>query len=313
MIALLVLTHFVVPLLLTAVVAGWRFPSRLHAALFALVAGSYVVWIGLAGRWDWFGYALRYLWGLALVGAVAAGSSRIRTLPWLPARRRKWLSAAILFAFVLPFASASAFALRGRSRPPGAAAPLVFPLRGGVYYVAHGGATRHVNYHLDYGAQRYAVDLTALRSPGVRAAGLYPGELERYAVFGRAVLSPCDGTVVATADGLPDLLPSRLDRARPAGNHVVLRCADALVLLAHLQRGSIGAVPGQVVGGGEPLARVGNSGQTTEPHLHIHAVRASSGDPFRGEAVPIVFDGRFLARNALVAAGDERAVTYWRW
>jgi hypothetical protein len=312
-IALLVATHLVVPLLLSAVIARWRFPSRLHAALFALVSTSYVLWIGLAGRWDWFGYGLRYLWALALVGAVAVCSSRIRALPWRPAGRRQWLSGAILFAFVLPFASASAFALCGRSRPPAAAAPLVFPLRDGVYYVAHGGATRHVNYHHDYGAQRYAVDLTALRSPGVRAAGLYPGELERYAIFGRPVLSPCAGTVVATADGLPDLPPARLDRERPAGNHVVLRCADALVLLAHLQRGSIGVVPGQVVEGGEPLARVGNSGQTTEPHLHLHAVRAASGDPFRGEAVPMVFDGRFLVRNALVAAGAERAMTYWRW
>lgn len=138
------------------------------------------------------------------------------------------------------------------------------------------------------------VELDAL---GLRAHGIYPTVLERYVIFGRTVHSPCDGTVTTMVDGLPDQVPPAMDRNNPAGNHLVIACQDVNVLLAHLHAGSIVVRSGDRVTRGQPLGRVGNSGNTSEPHLHIHAVRAGSGDGLTGDGVPILFDGTFAVRN----------------
>jgi murein DD-endopeptidase MepM/ murein hydrolase activator NlpD len=85
------------------------------------------------------------------------------------------------------------------------------------------------------------------------------------------------------------------DEKNVAGNHVVVRCGDADVWLAHLRRGTVAVRSGASVTRGALLGRAGNSGNTTEPHLHVHAERG-------GRAVPVRFDGRWLVRNATVSA-----------
>ena len=72
------------------------------------------------------------------------------------------------------------------------------------------------------------------------------------------------------------------------------------VLLAHMKRGSVAVKKGEVVEGGRLLGKVGNSGNTSEPHLHVHAIRTGSGSTLEGEGVPIEFDGRFLIRGSLI-------------
>lgn len=72
------------------------------------------------------------------------------------------------------------------------------------------------------------------------------------------------------------------------------------VVLAHMTEGSVAVGEGQEVEEGQFLGRVGNSGNTSEPHLHIHAVRTGSGSILEGEGVPVLFDGRFPVRNGLV-------------
>ncbi len=78
-----------------------------------------------------------------------------------------------------------------------------------------------------------------------------------------------------------------------------------MVVLAHLMKGSISVVEGDYVRAGAPLGRVGNSGNTTEPHLHIHAVRGSTPDSILvSEGVPILFGGRFPVRNRVISTED---------
>jgi murein DD-endopeptidase MepM/ murein hydrolase activator NlpD len=55
---------------------------------------------------------------------------------------------------------------------------------------------------------------------------------------------------------------------------------------------SVSVAPGDRLAPGDPIARVGNSGNTTEPHLHVHAF-----DQGTGEGVPMTFDGREPVRN----------------
>jgi hypothetical protein len=72
------------------------------------------------------------------------------------------------------------------------------------------------------------------------------------------------------------------------------------VELAHLQRRSVRVAAGDPVTAGTPLGLVGNSGNTSEPHLHVHA------ETDAGEGVPMTFEGRFLIRNDRWSQADDR-------
>ncbi|MGH9535371.1 MAG: M23 family metallopeptidase [Terriglobales bacterium] len=180
------------------------------------------------------------------------------------------------------------------------------PLAPGVYFVGQGGGSGMVNHHYPSESQRYALDITRLNGIGMRAWGLFPGDLRRFAIYGAAVCSPCDGTVTGVVDGLPDMEPwAQRDIMNIAGNHIVILCrpgpvrdANVYVGLAHLQPASVAVRPGDAVRAGQLLARVGNSGNSTEPHLHIHA--KIGGEPdcmLDGRGVPLTIRGRLLTRN----------------
>jgi murein DD-endopeptidase MepM/ murein hydrolase activator NlpD len=83
-----------------------------------------------------------------------------------------------------------------------------------------------------------------------------------------------------------------------AGNHVLMKCRDAWVLLGHMQRGTVRVAKGAAVSSGALVGQVGNSGNTFEPHLHIHAqTPGTDAAPLGGEPLHIRFDGRFPHRN----------------
>jgi hypothetical protein len=168
--------------------------------------------------------------------------------------------------------------------------------------VRHGGHSLLTNYHAAYPIQSYALDLAVVDRLGrsVRRGGLFPRHLTTYRSFGQAVLAPCDGVVLTCQDGLPDLPVGQMDPERPAGNHVVIQVSEQpgiLLLLAHLQSGSLCVEPGQCVRAGEPLGRIGNSGNTSEPHLHLHAQELVDG---QWRAVPLTLAGRRVRRNSLI-------------
>ncbi len=172
---------------------------------------------------------------------------------------------------------------------------LVFPLRNGTYYVAHGGNSPVINYHNVDGTHRYALGIARLGPYRTRAAGLYPRDPGAYAIFDDRLYSPCDGTVTHAVDGLPNLVPPESDREHPAGNHIILECDDypgVKIVMAHLMNGSVAVKPGRRVRAGETIGRVGNSGSSTEPHLHIHAAKGGDpASPLDGAGVPITFGG----------------------
>ena len=102
------------------------------------------------------------------------------------------------------------------------------------------------------------------------------------------------------------MLVPEVDREHLAGNHVMLRCAEANthmnsgadVLLGHLRPGSVQVRAGARVAAGDWLGSVGNSGNTGEPHLHVHAQRPGPvGAPLGGDPLPLVFGGRFPVRG----------------
>jgi len=100
---------------------------------------------------------------------------------------------------------------------------------------------------------------------------------EEFFAFGKNVLSPAAGTVVAVEGSRPDGVPGKIDReAEPEGNFVVLDLgSNVWAFFLHLRSGSVAVKPGQKVKAGDVLAQVGSSGRGLEPSLHIHLQDAS--------------------------------------
>lgn len=273
--------------------------DRISWLLRAAYSAAFVAYILAVGRWDIITVYARYVLGAVFLLAVLISGLHARRLPWIAeSPRRRWVQYTTSVVCLIGFSEFLVWALIGHMKPDEPRqAPLEFPLAGGWFYVGQGGAATIVNHHYRFPAQRYALDVLALSNLGVRARGLYPRELDRYVIFDHPVLSPCDGEVVAAVDELADQVPPQTDRGHIAGNHIVIACDRVEVLLAHLKQGSLQVNSGTNVASGDFVARVGNTGNTSEPHLHIHAVEANTGGVFRGKAVPMLFGGSFLARN----------------
>jgi hypothetical protein len=200
------------------------------------------------------------------------------------------------------FAPLAIIALKGR-RCPGKAVKAIFPLRGGIYCIAAGGSNALLNHHYPARYARFALDIVKLNRYGFRAYGFYPRDLTKYLAYGETVTSPIEGTIAKAVDGIPDSVPPHQDTESPAGNYVMIKhhSTGALVLLAHLQQGSLLVREGQLVRPRQAIGRVGNSGLSTEPHLHVSCeVDENQEYNLDGEGLPLLLDGKFLYRNSLI-------------
>lgn len=209
------------------------------------------------------------------------------------------------------FAAAALCAYLAR-RGPGQEIVLRFPFDTGRLMALQAGSLRLTNAHVaclskpEKRGQSFAVDLVALGPLGLSARSLRPRRVEQFPIHGLAVLSPVAGLVTRVVDHAPDQAIGDTDRDHPMGNHVWLEWqgpeGPVEALLAHLQPGSISVRPGDRVQPGQRLGAVGNSGNTSEPHLHLHVQRtAATTNPLEADPVPIRFEGLGVPyRNMLV-------------
>lgn len=292
-----------------ALIAGlaWARPrSRGSWLAGVLVVGTYLAALAVIGQ---FGTPLPWYAPLvyaALAAAAAALAWRRRRHDRPSPAGRLWLWSRLAVAVGL--AVLTGIAVAGYRAPQAPTVDLRFPLDNGHYYVAAGGSSLLINHHLvtlddpfrrDYRGQSFGVDITALNALGRSASGLMPTDPAAYVIFGRPVHAPCSGRVLRRQDGAPDMPVPRRDLSQPLGNHVIIGCRGVRVVLAHLRNGSVAVSVGDRLEAGDVVGRVGNSGQTTAPHLHIHAQRAGARyAPLRADPVVIRFDDRYPVRNA---------------
>ena len=305
---------FLLQLALPLFFIGWVAMAPLNSrfGVFCQIVGtaSGLFALALTGLWLFPPWWTPYVFAVLLVAATLIGWRRRRAfVSPLPSRWKDRIFAAMFLAIGGWGVVQSANALAGHVPQSGEIVDLTFPLKGGTFLVVNGGSNLSVNPHvmtLDasmarfhaYRGQSYGVDIVKLNAWGLRAKGLQPNEPSAYDIYGDPVFAPCNGVVLIASDGLPDMQPPLMDREHMAGNHVLLRCKNADVLLGHLKPGSVVVAAGIQVNVGDLIANVGNSGNTGEPHLHIHCQqRGTSSEPLSGNPLPMRFDGRFLVRN----------------
>jgi hypothetical protein len=259
------------------------------------IAASYIALLYYIGSWGWFGNMTRYTLPLVLV--VIAVLTYPSTYDMITASSLIAVEPLISIFVGSIFIILLVITLIKRKLNM-SALNLLFPLHGGTYLVAQGGNSHLVNIHVVSQSQRYAIDIVKINAVGLRARGLYPSDPNQYAIFRDEIVSPCDGTVAAVEDGFTDYSPPEHDPEHRAGNYVAIECSGATIYMVHLLKGSICVKVGEYVQKGKVIGRVGNSGNTTEPHLHIHAEEGPYPGHFSGNAgIPIKFNGRFLIRN----------------
>lgn len=156
----------------------------------------------------------------------------------------------------------------------------------GNWFVYWGGRTVLDNYHAVDPQQRFAYDLLI-----ARAGSTHRGKGTRnsdFFCFGQPVLAPAPATVVAAVDGIAGNRPGQLNEKHPLGNHVILEHnPQEFSFLAHLEEGSVAVARGQHVRAGQVLGKCGNSGRSSEPHLHFHM--QSTGELGAGAGLPSQF------------------------
>jgi hypothetical protein len=184
-----------------------------------------------------------------------------------------------------------------------AAKPIVIgaPLRGSDWVAGNGPNNRSghrralipVNGHAAI-AQRFAIDWVQLKAGSATFTG-DAKDNKSYKAYGSDVLAVADATVAATKDGIPENIPGENSRAVPmtletaTGNHVVLDLGGGnYCMYAHLQPGRLKVKTGDRVKRGQVLGLLGNSGNSTEPHLHFQVMDGPS--PLGAEGLPYLID-----------------------
>jgi hypothetical protein len=309
---ILVLTvHLMIPLILVV----WTWRRNYHTVtdwiLQILLLVSYSAFVFLMGAWMFAGFYLRYAIVFLSIAALIRSFLKIRHLG--PSPRSSWQAwvgngSRLLVSIILIYLIVGAIQAHFYDETP---VNLSFPFKNGVYAVFEGGNGKRsplMNYH--YGASahkganvnrsmKYAVDVTKLSIWGNDANGVLPRDNAKYAIFNEVLYSPCDGLAYDVVDKWPNEMPFGDKAPYNVGNHVVIKTGNHFVLMGHLQQGSITVKVGDFVKKSQSIAKAGNSGWTSQPHLHIQAMKSSPGSFWAAEGVPIIFDGKNPVKNTL--------------
>jgi hypothetical protein len=171
---------------------------------------------------------------------------------------------------------------------------LKLPVRG-IWLTGHAGASEITNGHL---TNRYAIDILKLGPDG----RLYKGREEDVTDFysyNEPIYAPADGRVTQLVNSMESDLIGTIDRDNPGGNYIIIDIGnEKFVYFGHLKKGSITVEEGQFVKAGTLIGYIGNSGNSTHPHLHMHIQNKPTSNP-EGR---ITYPFRFLnmRRNRLL-------------
>jgi hypothetical protein len=215
-----------------------------------------------------------------------------------------WASVAVFVALVTPYFRVP--------WPRRRAVRVIAPPVSGRWRAANSPATRVPSHGLHAYGQTFAIDLVKEPRPGLRWWPLARGSTG-YPGFGAEIRAPADGIVVAVHDRerdhrarsswpalayflLESMVRELLGPTRILGNHVVIDIGHGVyAAVAHLQRRSARVRPGEAVRVGDVVGRCGNSGSSTEPHVHLQLM--DHRHPLLADGVPFTFAGTPVPRG----------------
>lgn len=193
---------------------------------------------------------------------------------------------------------------------------LTFPLKEEAF-ITWGGRKLSNNHHAISIDQRFALDIVIL-GPGVGTSAYYllgieignsrksfKGDKknnESYYCFGKELVAPGKGTIVDVMDGIDDNVPCKFNKNNPSENYIVIdHGSNEFSMMAHFKKNSIIVSKGDKVKSGDVLGQCGNSGNSSEPHLHYHLQNTPIW--LKGEGLPAQFN-HYFANDKYIERGE---------
>ena len=168
------------------------------------------------------------------------------------------------------------------------------------WYVVWGGRTIDENYHASLKDQQFAIDMVQMEN-----GSTFMGDGTRnedYYCYADTLFAPEPGQVVALEKSVSENIPGETNTSELFGNYVIIDHGnEEFSVLAHLIKNSIIVNMGESVSKGQVIGLCGNSGNSTEPHLHYHLQnKPSIGD---GDGLPAQFKN-YYANDIFVTDGE---------
>ena len=160
----------------------------------------------------------------------------------------------------------------------------------GKWFVFWGGRNVRQNYHVKYPSQRFAYDFViAKNNSSFKGSGK---KNEDYYCFGSEIVAPASGEIIKILDGIEDNEPGIMNPKQPYGNLIILDHKNGeFSVFCHLMKNSLKVKKGQQVKKGQLLALCGNSGNSSEAHLHYHL--QNKPDLRTGLSIPAKFQAYY--------------------
>ncbi|MCP4459058.1 MAG: M23 family metallopeptidase [Cytophagales bacterium] len=295
--------HLGVPILILLILIKSRKHSKVSIIINTLLYSSVLLFLYLWGQYPLvFSYYFRFILlpiiFFALWKNYKNWSGTMNNFPsgWL-----RYLRVSIAFVLAILFSFLTVNAINGLSYDS-TGVKLNFPLENGSYYISSGGNNKVINNHFrSYpNSQQFALDISKLNAFGAATSNPLSSENKLHYIYGESLYCPCNGVVIESANHVKDNKGASMDVSPEdgSGNYVVLECDDVIVSMVHLKYGSVLVNPGDRVVAGDPIGKVGNSGFSQEPHLHLQAAKYNQDSSLVG--VPMSFGSSMPIRNTII-------------
>ena len=168
------------------------------------------------------------------------------------------------------------------------------------WFVVWGGRTLKENYHASLGDQRFAIDVVQIENGSTFKGN--GARNEDYYCFGDTLFAPGNGQIVEMENSVAENIPRETNTNQLFGNYVIIDHGNVeYSILAHFMKNSIIINVGDLVTKGQVIGLSGNSGNSTEPHLHYHLQNKPSIG--QGEGLPAQFRN-YYENDVFVPVGE---------
>ncbi|WP_430972835.1 peptidoglycan DD-metalloendopeptidase family protein [Sunxiuqinia rutila] len=267
----------------------------LSSAVFMYLVYVYIPWTTYGSAYLKYVYLVFYLLALGLSLRYTKRVVRNMAPGWVK-MGGYFFKAMLLGLLIIPLLYID---LSTRLEKPSKEIDLHFPFKNGNYAIVGGGNNVLLNYHIELEQAYYhrAFDFVKLGKFGNTGLSLLqPDALNADSyIFGDSIFSPCSGIITTVVNDQPDHEPGKLeDFADDRANVVAIKNQDNYIILAHFKQHTIVVDTLDLVEMGDFIGLVGNSGESSSPHLHIH-VRDETNRP-----VEILFNGNKYIKNDII-------------